>query len=763
MSFKNKVLLGLISVLTVSTVGCSDFINGQKAQKEEIKFSNERLACLKDVPPSLKKFSVGEATKTDIRGGMDCMRDALIYFQKKTYGARSDAYTVEEMRRFFSKYFLKENVVTPEFAQELMKIKKALLGGSSAYLTKEEITRLVDVLAIVRDEAVELAPHVQILLTSLPKEGARWDNVSAATEQLRVSLQRLLDKTELAKSDYGFDDAKKALAGFREFIKGSEPFAPYDQYSKWIPVVEAVKNVLMGQQAQIVNLHQWKNSLDSLIDLYGLALKYHYVIQNFDMSTESKVREVSQFIGQTLDLIENCHQMKTTGVIPLEDIDSLIDTVMPKLHLSIREKSIKRLYRAAILRLLDPARRGDSRGVLGLEKKHLAALRREYNVWRLNQSFIDFQNDHAEDAPITQQSLLEKYKKFNSGYIIEKGLSNDPYEQIALDKSWDDTLDLLKSPVLLAYNSHGRVQEINTDTPVQASWASLTKSNLMRALSRGLMIAYGENVAGRMSEARLSKQGLIDWYDDFMDLMLDLKAFDPRSGNSGSRSFMEANFFTMSGNGDDWMDSRETYEFVSLLFSAGLSSSANLSADMTAASCAVLEKDIFGFNYLDEKCFKTQLRRNFGNYFDNLPQMSHFVAGLDDEQWNEFYRNLIFVSASIDQRPGLIETANIRTIVTILHYVESIMVIYDKDRNQTLSLDEVYGAAPRFMSFLKSQGKTSSEMILKQGFAYLVFNGNEPSVTDLAKFQAQKLWLGEATRGDILRVIKALKDKLNKG
>jgi hypothetical protein len=202
---------------------------------------------------------------------------------------------------------------------------------------------------------------------------------------------------------------------------------------------------------------------------------------------------------------------------------------------------------------------------------------------------------------------------------------------------------------------------------------------------------------------------------------------------------------------------------VSLLFSAGLSSSASLSADMTTASCTTIEKDVFGFSYLNEKCFKTQLRRNFGNYFDNLPQMSRYVAGLDDKQWDEFYRNLIFVAATIDQRPGLIETANIRTMVTILHYVESIMVIYDKDRNQTLSLDEVYGAAPRFMSFLKAQGKVSSEMVLKQGFAYLVFNGNEPSITDLAGFQAQKLWLGEASRGDILRVIKALKDKLNKG
>lgn len=761
MSFKRTVLLSVAAVLGIASAGCSDFVNGQKAPKEEIKFSNDRLSCLKDVPKSLKKFTVGTATESEIREGFDCMRDGLTYFQKKTFGAQGNAYTVEEMRRFFSKYFLKENVVTPEFAQELMKIKKALLGGSVQTLTKEEITRLVDVLAITRDEAVKISPHVQVLLDQLPNRKSDWERVSGAIEQVRFSFQRLLERTELSKSEYSFEDAKNAFSGFSDFIKGSEPFAPYEQYSKIIPVVEAVKNVLMGREAQIVTLRQWKDSLDTLVDLYGLALKYHYVIHNFDVSSESKVREVSQFIGQGLDLIEHCHQMKTKGVIPLEDLDSLIEAAMPVLKTDIREMSVKRLYRAAILRLLDPSRNGDSRGILGLEKRHLAALRREFNVWRLNQNFIDVVSAKFRGQTISQKSLLQSYSEMGNGISLQKGFSTDPYEQAALQNAWMDLGEQLRSPVLLTYNQHGRMFEIDAGIELKTAWKSLTKSNLMRAMSRGLMLAYGENKAGELSQARLSKQGLIAWYEDFTDLMTDLKAFDPRTGNTGGRSFLEANFFTFSGNGDGWMSIRETYEFVSVLFSAGLSSAGDIQNDIESSGCAVNDKDVFGNRYLNENCFQARLRRGFGGYFDNLPNMAQYVGRMNNTQWNDFYTSLKSASLSPDQRTNLIETANVRTMVTILHYVEAIMVIYDHDRNQTLSLDEVYAATPRFMAFLQGLGKSSSDTLLKQGFAYLVFYGRIPGAWDLTAFQMKKPWMGEATRSDILRLFGSLKDQLN--
>ncbi|MFV8257969.1 hypothetical protein ACNQKP_09190 [Bdellovibrio bacteriovorus] len=753
----------LVASFGLSSVGCSDFLNGKKAEPEVIEFSDTRFACLQVIPQHLEKFSVGEAKESEIRQGFDCMTDALNYFNKKTFGSLENAYTVEEMRRFFGKYFLKKNNVTPEFAAELMKIKRALLGGSTSHITKDEIVRLVEILGLLRDESIELSPHVKLLLNQNQSDKTEWEQISAAVDQLRRSLQRLLEKTQIAKSDYSFEDAKKALSGFAEFIRGEEPFAPYQKYSQWVPMVESVKVVLMGRRAHFAGLYQWSESLDTLLDLYELALKYHYVIGDFEFTNAAKVRQTSQFLTQGLGLLLNSHQMKTSGRIPVEDIDNLINQILPSATDMIQPKSLIKTYKAVLMKILDPARVADSRSLLGLEKKHIMSIQRELNIFRLHQSFIDNIPMDELGGGVTQKQLVEYYNKFNKTYVIEKGLTEDAFEQKALENAWADIGELIKNPTMVNFNGDGRLIISATGNQTKQSWAALTKFNLMRVLSRMLMLGYADNVGGRLSQSQMSEKGLVSWYEDFQELGLDLKAFDPRSANSGSRSFLEANFFTFSGNGNDSMDQKETFEFVTTLFSAGLGTSNAVSDHMKLAQCAIEEKDVFGFNYYKEDCFREQLRKHIGVYFANMPGMVNYVRGLNAAQWKQFFDYVLAASVTPTQRAGLIETANVRTMVTILHYIETIMVIYDTDHNQGLSVDEVYASAPRFMSFFKKVNPGTYEFLIKEGFAHLVFYGEIPGAGGIAGFQFKKMWgIDDAQRMEIARLFGTLKDQLNK-
>lgn len=762
--FSKKSIHYLVaSVLSISMAGCGEFLKGKKAEPEVIEFTDTRFVCLQKVPNQIQKFSIGEAQESEIRSGFDCVSEALRYFNKRTFGSVKGAYSSEEMRNFFGKYFLKENNVSPEFAAELMKIKRALLGGSVTSITKQEITSLIRILAIMRDEFVEMAPHMKILLLQKSPQTVQWDNVSVATEQLRRSFQRLLDKTQIADSDYGFEDAKKALAGFAEFVRGGQPtFAPYERYSTWVPAVEAVKNVLMGKRVHFADLDQWKDSLNTLLELYELFLRYHYSLQDLKFEDAGKVRQASQFVGQTLKLLQNAHQMKFTGRIPIEDIDNLIVQIRPLMDVKLSEKALKKAYRTVLMKILNPGERGDSRAFLGLERKHLATFQREFNIWRLQQSFIDSLEKESSAGGVTQQSLYRRYLQFNKSYVIERGLSDDPFEQNALSNAWEDLADLLKSSLPLMFDEKGRlvIDHRHADRP--QTWRSMTKANLMRALSRLLILGYGDNTQGHLSAAKMTKAGLIAWYDDFSDLGKEVKAFDPRSANSGARSFLEANFFTFSGNGNDVMDHRETFEFVSTLFSAGLGISDDVREHMVAARCTVAQNDVFDFPFIKEDCFKNQLRKHLAVYFNNMPGMVNYVKSLSQPQWEEFYHHLSVAAAVDDQKKGFVETANIRSMVMILHYIEAIVVLYDRDRSQGLSLAEVYAAAPRFMSFFKTVGKTNSETLLEEGFAYLVFKGSIPGAGALAGFQWSKLWgLDEAQRMEIVRLFGTLKKQMS--
>lgn len=764
MSFKYKVQISAMMLMLFSLLGCSEFLNGKKSAPEVIEFADTRFACLQKVPNQIRKFSVGEAEESEIRGGFDCVTEALRYFNKRTFGSAQEGYTSEEMRKFFGKYFLKENNVSPEFAAELMKLKRALLGGAASSITKEEIVQMIDVLNILRDEFIRLAPHMKVLLQQGRDEVVDWDKVTTATEQLRKSLQRLLDNSQIAESDYGFTDVKLALTGFAEFVRGTQPFAPYDRYSKWLPAVEAVKNALMGKRAHFVDLYEWKESLNSLVDLYELTLRYHYSLRdlNFANANANKVRQASQFVSQSLNLILNSHQMKTKGLIPTEDIDLLIATLLPISKVPVTEAALKTSYRSLLQKMLNPDRSQRENNVLqGLEKKHLIALQREFNIWRLQQSFVDSIASSDAGTKVTQSELLEHYKKFDKDFVIERGLSEDPFDQQELRLAWADFGDLLLKPVPTIFDDQGLLLIAPHLELVPQKWSSLTRFNFMRALSRMLMVGYADNLRGGLKSAGMTQQGLISWYDDFQKIGLELKAFDPRSANSGARSFMEANFFTLSGNGDDLMDHRETFEFVSSLFSAGLASSEAIRQDMVSHGCAVAEKDAFGFAYLEQNCFQRRLRQQWSEYFKNMPGMSAYVSSLKMTQWDQFFAYLVSAGAVDKQKSGFIETANLRTIVMILHYIETLMILNDHDRSQGLSLKEVYAAAPRFMSFMKSLKKLNNETLLREGFAHLVFTGSIPDLVDLVSFQLSKVTgLKEAQRMEMVRLFGSLKNQM---
>lgn len=762
MLFKNWLLLPLTAISILTSVGCTEFLNGKKAEPEVLEFSDKKFACLQVLPEQLGKFSVGEAQEKEIREGFDCMSEALTYFNEKTFGSMPDAYTVEEMRRFFGKYFLKENNVTPEFASELMKIKKALLGGSEMALTKDEIVRLVELLQVLREEAVSLSSHMSVLLNQKVDSGAEWEQISAAMAQLRSSLRILLAKSQVADSDYSFEDAKGALAGFAEFIRGQQAFAPYDKFSSWVPMAESVKIVLMGRRANFNGLFQWGQSLDSVLELYEMSLKYMYVLSDLEFNNPAKLRQATQFVSQGLNLLLHSHQMKTSGYISLEDLDQLVDHVLPSLTQDLSPRAIKKTYRIVLMKILDPERKKDARSLKGLERKHILTLQTELNVWRLHQSFIDLLPFENSDRGFTQQQLLEAYVRFDKKRVIEKGLSEDTFEQKVLEDAWADIGELIKDPRMVRFDEDGRLLVSHAAASSRQDWATLTRFNVMRTLSRLLMLGYAEDVYGPLSRARLSEKGLSSWYEDFHEIGLELKAFDPRAENSGPRSFLEANFFTFNGNGDDVMDQKETFEFVTMLLSAGMGTSNEIVKHMQLAGCSIQDKDVFGFPYLEQKCFKQQLKKHFEVYFGNLPGLVRYIDGLNGSQWDQFFGYLLAASVVPDQKKGFLETANVRSIITILHYMESIYITYDRDRNQALSVEEVYAAAPRFMSFFKKVSPTSMEFLIKEGFAHLVFFGEIPGAGGVFKFQWEKLWgIEDAQRMEMARLFGTLKDQLN--
>lgn len=749
--FSRVLLAGTCTVFLISTLGCADYLTGKKAEPTVIEFSNEQLTCLSALPEQLKKLSLGEAVEADIRAGFSCMSVAMNYFNDKTFGSVENGYTTDDMRRFFGKFFLKENNITPEFGTELMKLKALLLGGAQTHITKMEISALVKIFDVLEEEMIQLNPHLKILMVQ--QSTAEWDAISAATRQLTLSFQRLVERTQITRSDYTLADAKAALYGFTAFARGQDSVGEYENLNKWWPLAEAIKNLLVGRDSHFTSIQQWKDSVMTIAELYGMVLKYHYIIGDFKFENAQKTDQLSDFIRQGLQLVLNTHQMRQLGYIPLSDIDHLIDVTVQTFKVPIRAESFKKVYRAALIKILTPNRSEDTRDLVGLEKRHVFSVMREFNIWSLQQQFIN-----SLSPGLSRVGVFDAYKKFDYKSVIRE-LDSEPFERNALEVAWNDIGYYLVPPMPVTFNHARRLNISYSIIDGPQSWDSMFMSNFMRALARMLQLGYGDLKGRSITQITLSQQGLLQWYDDFREIGLDMRAFDPRTVDKSYQSFLEANFFSFSGNGDEEMSYLETYEYVSTLFAAGLFSSDALQSG--AALCKVEEVDLFDNHYLKGDCFKKFLKDNFAAYFDNMPDLAQYIRGLSPAEWDQFYNYLLSASESPEPREGLIDTANVRTMVTILHYMEGLMVAYDTNRDGLLTLDEVYGASPRFTPFFQKIIGIENKTLLREGFAFVVFRGSIPTTADLAKFQWSKVrGLGTATRMNIIRVIGTLQTQL---
>jgi hypothetical protein len=750
-----KILTAALALQLCGLVACSDFLNEKKQSPETIELSNERFACLQELPEQMSLYLEGKVSAAEVRRGFECGKDALVYFKTKTRGSMPDAYTLEDLRNFFGKYFLKRNNVSPEFGAQLFKIKKLILGGDEHFITKTELQKMVDLLDLLKEQAVQLSPHLPVLLGA--QGDASWTDVNAAIEQLRLTSWILVKEFNLVRSDYGIDDLKKFFAGLDNFINANKSVGLFEKVNSSMPLIEAVKKVVIGEDAHFDNLSDWEDGLRTVLLIYKEALRYRYFIQKNELDSPREMNVWIAFLDDGLRIFEESLPIKRQGVISFSAVDTLLDRLADRnlLPKNLTATSLKETYKKIVLRLFDPRRQGDSRGLDGIEKNHFAAFQLEWKVYRLHQYFINGLNYDSQQS-IGSTELRAAIQNFPAENYVTKALSQNSLEQEALLKSWAEGSAKLLSPWPILFNPAGRLMVVGRPASVHQTWSSLTRWNLMREFGRAMMIGYGPQ--------GLAEHDLERWYEDFKLFGIELKAFDPRSGNTGARSFKEANFFTFSGNGDSKMDDRESFEYISILMAGGISSANVLRLDMIEKGCGLPENDIFGYPWLDEDCFKRNLRANAASYFDNMPGLVLQIAKMDSAHWDEFYHDLMTSARTSPAEGRRLETSDLRTAVMMLHYTEILFTVYDRNQSGSLEEGEIKLAAPRFLLFMKNLSPIKSNFVVSDFFLYLVVKGKKPSLADYLLFQGEKTFgsLGEVTRDKILRVFKVLKEEAAK-
>ncbi len=768
----------MMALTLVVLSSCSDFLNGKPKQEKVVEIKQESMSCLKNVSLDVKKFMKSETTNKEIDKTFSCIDNTLKEFQTRVEGAaEADSFTSDELYQIFDK-FIKDADISKVASGDLLVLKSALLGGSSQKITKAEISVLRDYLLALKTEIKNLVPYAQLFSFKKTEVVFSKSMIKNGFAQLNLSLKNLLKASKMDHANYQFNDLKNLAKNLK--LIGEE-------HKDIITLAEKVNDLLVGPH-EISGEQDHTLYIDNLTEVLRL---YSTLVQGyvkFEIGNPQTMNDTFEYVHDMVDLLENTVQYKKNKMISFESIDPLLTEILKKdiLPVKLSNDTALSFYKTLFVRVFESGLNGDISAFTGLKKVHFTNLKRELAIYRIYSNFItEAVSEQRQPLKILQAKI--KSADVKNSQIILREFDQSTQQQIIQIVEEFKTEFLINTPVIYRFNKI--VLAANQEVWDQ-NWNDLARGLYVTMISRELLLGWGETpLIKEVKNAQIMERGLIQWYSEFKKFGIETKFFDPRAKNSGASNLVSANLFTRSGNGDDKMNFREAVQFLGILFSGGGKVFGEMYDGFKKAGCNLPELDVFELNLNNESCVYQDLRLNFKKYFSNLSYMISYLDRLNknDVEFKSFYDALINVARVDPAGKGRLETADIRAMSTLLHYVESVFAAYDIDRNGNLSESEIKMAYPKFRSFAEVFARKSAaeqlktfnswvgsaagyscfteQDLIKESFVFMVYNGKTPSTTDLTLLPCLRnepliKFQGEIDRKNIINTFNILKGVL---
>lgn len=721
--FSKILQFSLLSVLIMS--GCGNYLGGKDTSQDIQEVKSNELTCLKDFSDNIRLFLESELNDEKVNLTFSCIFKAVDLFQKKTIGSGGDSYKTKELKDFFEQYFFKDVNLSEELATELMKFKKAVVAGEDNILTKNEINKLVLILDVLKSEAIHLGRIMTIL--TFKKGNVSLTELDEAESIIKEIVQKLLNRTELSESEYSFQDAKNLISELINYYRLKKGAEKFESIQKWIPLFEAGRKLIIGENETLYGKEEFLVVSRNLIESYFLSQYFFYHIKSKKIDNPKDLNEIMIFVEKALDVVSKFHQMRSQNQFSFLTIDHVVDTLDSYNYLpnGISSAAIKEIIKVLTARNFDPSRLGDMRGLQAFERKHLQAFSNELSAWMNFQFWI---NSIFTDqlSKVNKESLLSKLDQLDLKLFLQ-GRNHYDDIQMSLNETYFKEMKKIFSksdPIILLDSGK---YFFSRNKKLEWSWKSLSQLNVMMLVTRGLMNGYSSKRSVEFSELRLTASDLESWYKEFNKLGFDLKAFDQRSKFPGNRSFYEANLFTASSNGDDSIDPSEAFDFLTLLISGGMFNTNQLFKLAKKGNCELRETDFFSNFWIDENCFIRILSQNLELVYDHMPNFNYQLKKMSADEFKTYISDTLKAIRVSPHDGGRLETADLRTLTMVIHYVESLMYIYDVNRDQFLDQQELRHAAPRFHNVFKNIAKVDNSFVLKEAFINVVLTGKIPN------------------------------------
>lgn len=773
--FNHLLHLSMGLILTFVSLSCTEFLKGKPKKQDVITLENKSLECSKQLKDNFEKMFNSELSEQKIDETFDCINKTIELFVQKVEGKQNaNQFTADELLKIMNQ-FQPDAEMTIDSTREILNLKKALFGGALEFITKSELELVRNYLKLVQVESKKNSEFMQIYSFDLAKNKFSADFIKMGFKQLRSSLKTLLGETQIYKSEYNYADFVKLLETLN-VDKTAED-------KKNIKMLGHVMFLIQGD-VKLKTESDYHLAIDNLVDLAELYAEFTYAGLEFKITEKNQFKQLIQFMEKSIHILESSVQYKWTKLIKVESIDPLIIELLEKkvIPLDVKVETFLDFYKRSFLRVFNDNKLLAPESFKGLSEIMVKNIKREFYVFKTSMDFINSIKFDVKSS-YSVVSIQLAMKKFKPQDWLRSAKSLDPVLRGQIIKGFEELRTEALGKQAIVYDKRKMVLAYDQNK-TQLDWLALTDALYNKLLARALLIGWGVVSSDfDLNKSYLLEEGMFNWYADFKQFGVEIKLFDPRTINNGPDSFLEASLFSGAAQGAKKLSYLELLQFVNMLVTGGGLVTDEIRDDMTAVNCGLPEKDVFNFPWLNEDCFKKQLRLNQKKYFSHLPYFSAFLSGLTEVQYNSYFSDLMDVSRRDATQKGRIETADVRTLSMLAMYIESIYATFDKEQPvQTLGLNEVRSAFPRFRAFIREFAEKegvldgwnvfynhcrlsySEDDFIREAFVFMVYNGRLPEEADFNKFTCHSNGLfniqGEVSRKNILNTFKVLKTVL---
>lgn len=781
MTFKKTSLILFSATFLTS---CSDYLIGKPKKDMVLEVKKESTECLGDIKPNMKKFFNSEGGDAELDKSFDCISATLKEFQQKAQGGvDADSFTQSELHQILST-FMKDAEISSEATKDILLLKSVVIGGSSQKVTKPEFNQIIDFLSAVRTELKILKKYSDIFYLKQNEKRFSKEQINSAYENLNQSIKNLIKLTKVAHAKYTFNDFKLLLSHLNLVS---------DEHQNLIVLADKMNNLVIGghEMAGLDDYILYINSLTEVLRLYSYQIQGHV---RLGIVNSDQMNNTFNYIHDIIRFLENTIQFKKTQQLTTDTIDPLIAEILKIdiIPFKISSEVALSLYKTLLIRIFESGLSGDINGFVGLKKIHITNIKRELVVYRIYNRIIGKIADTDLSKRFKVEHVRNNLRNIKAVDYQDLISEFDHEEQKMIIKIIDEIKNQYALLVPVLYRADKIILTTSQDLWDQ-NWQDLSRGLYNTMLARQLLLGWRQfSIPDEKSlnSTFVGEQGMTQWYSEFKSFGTELKIFDARSVKAAKNNLTSANLFTRSGDGDDKLTFTEAIQFVSILFSGGGQVYTELQEGLKNSNCNLPEQDVFGMQWTNEACAYDHLKSNYRNYFSNLPQLVGYLDKLvvKEDDFRSFYTKLMSVSRHNRSAEGRLETADLRNMTTVLHYVESIFSTYDSDKNSKLSSDEIRSSYYKFKIFAEKHARdTSGEALkkfssfkgwfvgnscfsesdlIKESFVFLVYYGRPPAQEDFNLFPCVKDkpnlfdFEGEVDRGSILNTLKIVKDVL---